>query len=106
MESEKMLPKLSAVILEEQTELTLAEVSRACAVHVDGIVELVIEGVISPLGREPHLWRFSGLHLRRATLALRLQRDLGVNLAGSALAMQLLDEIEILRARLRVLGAH
>ena len=104
MESEKMLPQLSGVIVEELTELTLVDVSRACAVHVDCIVELVREGVISPTGREPHRWRFSGTHMRQATVALRLQRDLGVNPAGAALVLQLLDEIEALQARLRVLG--
>jgi chaperone modulatory protein CbpM len=105
MESEnKCLPQLSAVILEEQTELTLAEVSRACSVRAEFIVELVDEGVLAPLGREPHRWRFSGMHLRRATVAIRLQRDLGINLAGAALALQLLDEVESLRARLRVIG--
>ncbi|MEO5655034.1 MAG: chaperone modulator CbpM [Nitrosospira sp.] len=31
---------------------------------------------------------------------MRLQHDLGVNLAGIALALQLLDEVEMLRARL------
>jgi chaperone modulatory protein CbpM len=104
MQNEKMLPQLSGIILEELNELTLADVSRACAVHIDCIVELVREGVISPAGREPHCWRFSGVHMRRASVALRLQRDLGVNLAGAALVLQLLDEIETLRARLRVLG--
>lgn len=104
MDSEKMLPQSSGIILEELTELTLVEISRACAVHVDCIVELVEEGVITPAGREPHCWRFSGAHLRRATVALRLQRDLGVNLAGAALALQLMDEVETLRARLGVIG--
>lgn len=37
--------------------------------------------------------------------ALRLRRDLGLNLAGAARALQLLDEVEALRERLRVLGA-
>jgi len=106
MDSEKMLPQLSAIILEEQTELTLTEVSRACAVQVESIVELVDEGVIAPLGREPHRWRFSGTHLRRATVALRLQRDLGVNLAGAALALQLMDELDALRARLGKIGSN
>jgi chaperone modulatory protein CbpM len=104
MDNEKMLPQLSGIVLEELTELTLAELSRACAVQVDCIVELVDEGVISPSGREPHRWRFNGTHMRRAKVALRLQRDLGVNLAGAALALQLLDEVESLRARLRVIG--
>jgi chaperone modulatory protein CbpM len=106
MESEKMLPQTSAIILEEQTGLTLADVCRACAVRAEFIVELVDEGVLAPQGREPHRWRFSGVHLRRATVALRLQRDLGINLAGAALALQLLDEVEALRARLRVIGGE
>lgn len=104
MESKKMLPQLGGIILEEQTELTLAEVCRACAVQADFIVELVEEGVLVPVGREPHHWRFSGTHMRHARVALRLHRDLGVNLAGAALALQLLDEVEALRARLRVMG--
>lgn len=103
MESEKMLPQQSGFILEEQTRLTLAELSRACVVHAECIIELVEEGVITPEGREPHRWRFTGTHLRHARVALRLQRDLGVNLAGAALALQLLEETETLRARLKAL---
>lgn len=107
MESEnRVLPQASAIVLEELTELTLGDVSRACSVDVDCIVELVAEGLLAPFGREPHRWRFNGSHLRRATVALRLQRDLGVNLAGAALALQLLDELEILQARLRVMGIY
>lgn len=103
--SDKMLPLPSAIILEEQTDLTLSDVSQACAVRVETIVELVDEGVLTPSGREPHRWLFTGTHLRRATVAIRLQRDLGVNLAGAALALQLLDELEAMQARLRKAGA-
>jgi len=104
MDKTRLLPQVSVTILEEQTGLTLLEVCQACAVRADTIVELVDEGVVAPLGREPHRWRFTGLHLRRATVALRLQRDLGLNLAGAALALELLDEVEALRERLRILG--
>jgi len=103
-DSDKMLSQPSAIILEEQTELTLSDLSQACAVRVESIIELVDEGVLTPDGREPHRWRFSGTHLRRATVAIRLQRDLGVNLAGAALALQLLEEIDALHARLRKIG--
>ncbi len=106
MDNDKFLPQLSGSILEEQTELTLDELGCACAVHVDYIIELVEEGVLTPVGGEPLFWRFSGIHMRRATVALRLQRDLGVNPAGAALALHLLDEVDELRARLRVLGAY
>lgn len=103
---EKSLPQPSTIILEELRNMTLAEVSCACAVPVDCIVELVAEGLLAPRGGEPQAWRFSGIHLRRASVALRLQRDLGVNLAGAALALQLLDEVEALRVRLRIVGVY
>ena len=106
MDGDEVLPQLSGIVLEDQTELTLADVCRACAVHAEYIIELVEEGVLVPVGREPVYWRFSGVHMHRTTVAMRLQRDLGVNLAGVALALQLLDEIKALRARINVLEAE
>ena len=94
---------VTGIILEEQVELTLAEISRGCAVHAELIIELVDEGVLVPVGRNPIDWRFTGAHLRRAAIALRLQRDLGLNLAGVALALELLDELNTLRARLNAI---
>jgi chaperone modulatory protein CbpM len=90
-------------ILEEQIELTLEDLCRACAVHTDIIIELVDEGVLEAAGTSPREWRFDGRNIRRARVALRLQHDLGVNLAGAALALQLMEEIETLRSRLRAI---
>jgi chaperone modulatory protein CbpM len=39
--------------------------------------------------------------LRRARLALRLERDLEINLAGVALALELMEELEYLRRKLK-----
>ena len=88
------------LILEEQSDLSLDELCRACAVQAEQLLALIDEGVIEPSGVAPGGWRFSGVYLRRARVAVRLQRDLGVNTAGAALALQLMDEIEALRARL------
>ena len=106
MDSDEMLPQLSGIILEEQTELTLAEVCRACAVHAEYIIELVEEGVLVPVGNEPVSWRFTGIHMHRTSVSLRLQRDLGINLAGVALALQLLDEIDSLQTRINALESE
>jgi chaperone modulatory protein CbpM len=101
MNSETTLPPLSGIIVEEEIQLTLTDISRVCAVQTEHIIELVEEGVLVPSGQAPADWRFAGKELRRARVALRLQQDLGVNLAGAALALQLLEEAETLRARLR-----
>lgn len=103
MTRQYLLPQISVQVLDEQTALTLDEVCRACAAQADLILELVEEGILSPEGPTPDDWRFSGVHLKRASVALRLQRDLGVNLAGAALALQLLEEIDVLRQSLHAL---
>lgn len=91
---------LSGYLLDETVTLTLAEFSGACRVRSERIVDLVEEGVIEPDVRHSH-WYFQATELRRARRAIRLQRDLGINLAGVALVLDLLDEIEGLRARSR-----
>jgi len=92
---------LSGEVLDEEIELTLGEFSWACQLPVERVFELVEEGVIEPLGRDPAHWRFRGVSVRRVRCAQRLERDLRVNVAGAALALDLLDELERLRARLR-----
>ena len=92
---------LNGEILDEGMALTLAELCRACDLHAEQVTELVEYGVVEPLGRERGQWRFEAVSIRRVRRARRLQRDLGVNIAGVALALDLLEEMEALRARLR-----
>jgi chaperone modulatory protein CbpM len=81
-------------------QLTISELCSTCAVQTDYIVELVQEGIITPAtGSNPETWRFTSLHVRHTKVAWRLQRDLGVNLPGAALALQLMQELETLRAQ-------
>lgn len=91
------------VLLDEAVEYSLSEICRTCDVHAEVVIELVEVGVLEPRGREPSQWRFSGQAIRRIERALNLQRDLEINLPGVALALELLDEIEQLRSRLRTL---
>jgi chaperone modulatory protein CbpM len=93
---------LSGVIFEEYAVLSVDELSRLCAVDKTYIVELVEEGVLSVIEVSASEWRFAGGALRRARTALRLQRDLEINLPGVALALELMEEIEALRRELEV----
>ena len=104
MDRKNDLPQRTGIVPEEPAELTLSQVCRACSVQTEFVVELVEEGALAPVGREPQRWRFTYAHLRRIRVASRLQRDLGLNFAGAALALELLEEIEAMRARLQVLG--
>jgi len=91
---------ISGYIVENETRLTLRQLCDHCSVAAEYIIELVDEGVIEPAGIEKSHWCFTGVSVRRVQKAKHLQRDLGVNLAGAALAVDLLDEIEQLRSRI------
>jgi chaperone modulatory protein CbpM len=54
---------LSGMVLDELSSLTLEELSRACSVRTEWIVELVEEGILEPRGRGATAWRFTGSSL-------------------------------------------
>ncbi|WP_394754399.1 chaperone modulator CbpM [Crenothrix sp.] len=93
----------TGIIIEEDS-LTLGELCKACCVHADWVLGLVEEGILEPHGTEIRLWRFSGSNLVRVRSALRLQRDLGVNLSGIGLILDLVEELENLRIQLKMTG--
>jgi chaperone modulatory protein CbpM len=98
----------SGDILEEGTEVSVADLCRMFAVEERHIVELVEEGVLGTRGAVSVIevdkteWRFHGTEVRRARIALRLERDLGINVPGVALVLELLEELEQLRRERRV----
>jgi len=100
------LTLLQGVVVEEEIHLTLVELCQACSAEEEHVTAWVFEGVLEPVGDSPQDWRFGGESLRRARLALRLSRDLEINPPGVALALDLLDEIAALRARLQRAGVR
>ena len=91
----------SGELLGEETEMSLEQLCRACELSSEEVFELVEEGIVEPLGREPATWRFQAVSLRRIRITRNLRHELGVNAPGAALALDLLEELEELRARLR-----
>ncbi len=99
--SDKILPVLEGIILEEQEDLSLGELCRLCRVHADYVLDLVAEGVLNPEGKTVRHYRFHGECVIRTCKAIRLQRDMGLNLAGVAMVLDLLDEMEELKNKIR-----
>jgi chaperone modulatory protein CbpM len=107
---------LEGILLDENTELSLNDLCRVCSCSEQWLIELVEEGALEPEGGVPipgqataaqaQQWRFSVISLERARIAMRLQRDLEINLAGVALALDLLNEIENLKSRLTIFEAQ
>ncbi|WP_295384830.1 chaperone modulator CbpM [uncultured Thiodictyon sp.] len=96
--------RIEGIVLDEGLVVTLAELTQLCGSSGRTLELLVGEGVLRPqAGGAPGEWRFDGVAVQRARRALRLRHDLELNLSGTALALDLLDELEALRGRLRAL---
>jgi chaperone modulatory protein CbpM len=100
MESNQLV--VDGVVVEESITFTLDELCRACRGSDQQLLALVDEGVLEPLGSGPGDWVFEGSSLGRARTALRLIDDLALSPAGVALVLDLMSQIDELKARLRM----
>lgn len=88
-----------------QSELTITfvELCEACDVEQQVLIDMVEFGLFDPEPPQvhhPEEWIFQVTVVQRAQKALRLHHDLSVNFAGIALVLDLLEEIDQLRAQL------
>ena len=86
--------------LSDHPEYTLEEICERCAVSAEKVILFVEHGITEPVGDSVLEWRFTAAGLMRLRKALRIQRDLDVNLPGLALVFQLMDEMDHLSRRL------
>lgn len=80
--------------------LTLVELSHSAGIRQRHVIALVEHGLVEPIGATPNEWRFDEQAAARLLRAVRLRRDLRINTAGATLALDLLDEMNRLRAEL------
>jgi len=84
--------------------LSLSELTMFCDTNADWVVTLVDYGVVTPVIRTAPEWEFTATHIARARKAARLMRDLGLNVAGVALVLDLIDERDALVRKLAMMG--
>ena len=89
--------KVEAIVLNRSLRVTVNELCEMCRISREEVIGMVEEGIIDPLGNSRQEWRFQGYDIKKIQVVLRLQRDLGVNLPGAAVILDLLDEIEELK---------
>jgi chaperone modulatory protein CbpM len=91
------------VCLTDEHGLELEEFAAACGIEATFVRLLVEEGLVAPAVEHP-VWRFGGEELARVRRICRLQRDFEANLQSVAVMLDLIDEIERLRAQLQRAG--
>ena len=91
------------VCLTDDHALELEAFAAACGIEAEFVRLLVDEGLVQPVALQP-AWRFGGEELARVRRICRLQRDFEANLQSVAVMLDLIDEIERLRAQLQRAG--
>jgi chaperone modulatory protein CbpM len=93
---------LQAQLLDENDWLRIEEICTRLCVERQWIVELVELGALEPRGGvDPSAWSFPRAELPRVLAMTRLVIDLGVNLTGAAIIVELVEERRQLLAQLR-----
>ena len=96
---------ISGSILEEEPTIDLDELCQFCKIPAKVVIKFIEYGVINPTeGDSPKYWRFHQSVRIRTDKALRLKQDLGINVSGVALTLELLDEIAELKSQLNHLS--
>lgn len=83
--------------------LDLAEFCEATDLSDVYVIEIVEHGILEPQGKQPKDWRFNDYELSLAKRAAKLRHDLELEWEGVALALDLLEEVQQLRAENRML---
>jgi chaperone modulatory protein CbpM len=91
---------LQVHLLSESDWIGVDTLCRLSGVDLVAIVELAEIGWVTPRGFAPEAWQLPATALPRLRVIGRLMRDLGVNVSGAALAVELLEERQRLHQRL------
>jgi len=92
---------LEAHVLGEGDWIAAAEVCQLCRLELDAVMELAALGVVAPRESRPGQWQVPATALPRLRVVGRLMQDLGVNVSGAALAVELLEAQRELESRIR-----
>ncbi|MBV9318259.1 MAG: MerR family transcriptional regulator [Gammaproteobacteria bacterium] len=92
---------LEAHVLGESDWIAAREICGLCRLDLEAVLELAQLGVVSSREQVPGEWQIPATALPRLRVAGRLMQDLGVNVSGAALALELLEAQRELEKRLR-----
>ena len=93
---------LTGVLMDEHMTFSIVEVCQKCNISEEMLLEMLEHG----LGRHLKTLHVDEKTLGRIESASRIQHDLGVNVPGVVLVLELLDELEQLRNELNILQHH
>ena len=98
---------ITAILIDDDASLTFVEVCQQYNLSESMLRQMSEHGLFpEEVCLRIKATRFDALKLARVHSAARLQQDLGVNVPGVVLALELLDELQQLRQEVRILQRH
>ncbi len=91
---------ITELLVEEEWQFDLKELAERAHVQSAFIIDMIDYGLLEPKGHSVESWYFTIKDLDKLQKALRLQKDLDINLPGISLAIDLMDELDQLREKL------
>jgi chaperone modulatory protein CbpM len=91
----------SGQVLSDGDWIAVTEICRVCRLDAGAVHELAELGLVSPRGTAPGEWEFPATALPQLRVVGRLMRDLGVNVSGAVLAVELLEVQHRLERQIR-----
>ena len=91
---------VAAQLLGEGDWIGSAQACRLCRLELGDVIALAELGLFAPRGAAPEAWQLPAAVLPRLAAAGRLMRDLGVNVSGAVLALELLEAQRELERRI------
>ncbi|WP_438284560.1 chaperone modulator CbpM [Pseudomonas alabamensis] len=79
-------------------QLDMRTLCQEADLTADCVIEIVEHGIVEPSGRTPDDWRFDDHAPHLARRAARLRDELQLEWEGVALALELLQEVRVLRS--------
>jgi len=98
-----MTQGLEAHLLSEGDWIGATEICQLCWLDLGAVMELAELGVVAPRETLPGEWQIPATALPRLRVIGRLMRDLGMNVSGAALVLELLEARRELERRIRAL---
>lgn len=97
---------VAGVLMDENSTISFVEVCQRCNISKEALEEMMDHGLFNDQQIQKKEMHFDVKSLLRIQSACRLQQDLGINLPGVVLVLELLDELEQVRNELKILHRH
>ena len=97
---------LAGELMDETSAVSIIEVCQICHISEDVFLEMIEHGLFKHQSMHLKTIHVDYKTLGRIQSVCRIQHDLGINLPGAVLVLELLDELEQVRNELSILQHH